>query len=314
MLSRVAESIYWIGRYLERTENVARIINVNSNLLLDLPKGVTPGWEPLIWILGCEKEYAEHHEEVTERRVVKFLISDTDYTGSIFSSLGYARENARTIREILPKSAWEELNALHQRTVDNVQQSQARKSRHDYLWNIISGLQQHTGLLAGTMNHDIAFSFLNLGKKLERADMTTRIINVRSTNPIPEDAQELRPFNDTLWMSMLESLEAYQMYRMSMQARINRADVLAFLFRKTVFPRSLTYCTHNIADYLSELPNNTKPKDIVQAIDATVYGAAMENLTDEDLHDLVDQLQIQLGSLNNAIANTYFPSTEQHVA
>ena len=164
MLSRVAESIYWIGRYLERTENVARIINVNSNLLLDLPKGVTPGWEPLIWILGCEKEYAEHHEEVTERRVVKFLISDTDYTGSIFSSLGYARENARTIREILPKSAWEELNALHQRTVDNVQQSQARKSRHDYLWNIISGLQQHTGLLAGTMNH------IDTGKGQARAE------------------------------------------------------------------------------------------------------------------------------------------------
>ncbi len=103
MLSRVAETIYWIGRYLERAENTARLINVNTNLMLDLPKGIAPGWEPLIRILGCENDYAERHEEITERRVVNFLISDEHNPGSILSTLGFARENARTIRDILPR-------------------------------------------------------------------------------------------------------------------------------------------------------------------------------------------------------------------
>ena len=113
MLSRVAETIYWVGRYLERAENTARLINVNTNLMLDLPKGIALGWEPLIHMLGCEAAYDERHDEVTERRVVNFLISDESNPGSILSTLSYARENARTIREVLPREAWEELNSFY---------------------------------------------------------------------------------------------------------------------------------------------------------------------------------------------------------
>lgn len=314
MLSRVAETIYWIGRYMERAENTARLINVNTNLMLDLPKGIALGWEPLTRILGCEHDYADKHDEITERRVVNFLISDESYSGSILSTIGFARENARTIRDILPREAWEELNAFHQQVVESKQTSYARQGRHDYLSRIIRGMQQLTGLLAGTMNHDTAYHFLNMGRKLERADMTTRIINVKSENPIPEDTPELTPYQDMLWMSMLESMGAYQMYRQSMQARINRIDVLTFLFRRTEFPRSFTYCTENIAYNLSCLPNNAEPLSIIQHIDRVVQAAPMAEMDNGVLHIYVDQLQICLGYLHDSIAETYFPSHIEEAA
>lgn len=308
MLSRVAETIYWIGRYLERAENTARLINVNTNLMLDLPKSIALGWDSLIRILGCESAYAERHEEITERRVVNFLISDENNPGSIISVLGFARENARTIRDILPREAWEELNAFHQQVVETKQTSYARQGRHNYLSRVIHGMQMHTGLLSGTMNHNTAYHFLDMGRKLERADMTTRIINVKSESPIPDHAPELAPYQDMLWMSMLESLGGHQMYRQSMQqARINRIDVLTFLFRKAEFPRSFTYCTESIAFNLSRLLNNTEPLSILRHLERVVLEAPMADMDNGVLHEFVDQLQICLGYLHDSIAETYFP-------
>jgi uncharacterized alpha-E superfamily protein len=314
MLSRVAESIYWIGRYLERAENTARLINVNSNLILDLPKGITLGWESMTRILGCEEAYAERHDEITERRVVNFLVSDESNPGSILSTLGLARENVRSVRDSLPREAWEEFNAFHQAVIDSKQTSYARQGRHDYLSMIIRGLQQHTGLLAGTMNHDTAYHFLNIGRKLERADMTTRIIDVKAENPIPDDAPELRPYQNMLWMSMLESLSAYQMYRRSMQVRVNRVAVLTFLFRNAEFPRSFSYCTENLSNNLSRLPNNTEPLAVVRYMEKVVQEASMEEMDNDILHAFVDKLQIRLGNLHAAIVETYFPTLSEEAA
>ncbi len=144
--------------------------------------------------------------------------------------------------------------------------------------------------------------------------MTTRIINVKSENPIPEDAPELRPYQDMLWMSMLESLSAYQMYRQTMQVRINRIDVLNFLFRKTAFPRSFTYCTENLTYNLSCLPNNAEPLSIIQHIEKVVNEAPMAEMDNGVLHKFVDQLQICLGYLHGSIAETYFPSLAEEAA
>lgn len=314
MLSRVAETIYWVGRYLERAENTARIINVNGNLMLDLPRGISLGWEPLIWILGCDAEYLEKNDEVSERRVVNFLISDFDNPGSILSTLANAREGARTIREILPRVAWEELNRLNQYAIDTKQLSHSRQGRQEYLRSIIAGLQQHVGLLAGTMNHDLAYNFLNLGRKLERADMTSRIIHAVTLNPLSEEALELSPFADTIWMSMLESLGAYQMYRQTMQPRISRSQVLIFMFRKKAFPRSLAYSTENISYNLSALPNNARPMKALRQIERVIMEAPTGEMDNDVLHAFVDELQIRLGKLHDTIAKTYFPLASAQAA
>lgn len=307
MLSRVAETIYWMGRFQERAENTARLIRVNTNLTLDLPRGLTPDWEPLITILGCDEAYHEAHDEITERRIVNFLISDENNPSSILSSLAYARENARRIRDILPREGWESINSMYQKAADNKAQSYARKGRNQYLEAIMADLQHLTGLLAGAMNHDVGYNFLNIGRKLERADMTTRIIDVRFETTLPEDIPELRPFEDMLWMSMLKSLSAYQMYRLSMQVRINRHDVLTFLFNNEYFPRSVSYCIDNLVDFINHLPNNEACEKQLEKLCGLLKKSANRSFTNSELHDYIDDVQLQLGNLHTAIAKTYFP-------
>jgi len=313
MLSRVAETIYWIGRYVERAENTARMVSANTTLTLDLPRGISPGWGPMITLLGCKQAYFERHPEITERRVVHFLIADRDNSGSILSSLALARENARTIREVLPREGWELLNELYQETDDALRPSVARRDRHAFLQRVILGVQTLTGLLAGTMSHNLAYMFLNLGRKLERADMTTRILDIRWDGPLSEDAVELRIFQDVPWVTILETLGAYQMYRQSMQVRVTRWKVLQFAFRHAEFPRSMAYCAENIRYNLSRLPNNQPVLAELERIERAIETAPVEEMDDEALHAFVDRTQVLLGKLHRLISETYFtwPSVEE---
>jgi uncharacterized alpha-E superfamily protein len=121
MLSRVAESIYWMTRYLERVENTARMVMVNANLLLDLPRGVQPEWEPLVFITGATDLFESKPRKYEERAVVMFLLGDRDYSGSVISSLRSARENARTARDIMPREVWEQINELDMYARDNLE-------------------------------------------------------------------------------------------------------------------------------------------------------------------------------------------------
>lgn len=308
MLSRVAENIYWLGRYQERAENTARLIKVNTHLTLDLPKGLMPDWVPLVSILGCQDLYNETHTEITERRIVNFLISDENNPLSILSSLSYARENARTIREIMPREAWEGINAMYNNALEHKSMSYSRQGRQPYLEMIMRDLEQMTGLLAGSMNHDIAYDFLNIGRKLERADMTTRIIDVRSDNTIPDDVPELRPFEDMIWMSILKSLSAYQMYRQSMQVRIRRNDVLKFLFLQQYFPRSVSYCVENMSMYIKNLPNNEKCMKHITSLKKMLKKSSAKDMDNEMLHEYIDKIQLRLARIHGDISSTYFPA------
>ena len=177
MLSRVAENLYWLGRYVERAENTGRVVNVNANLLMDLPKGIAPGWQPLIEISGVTDLYTELYPDFEERNVVRFLVGDLQNPGSIISSLSRARENARTVRDIIPREAWEMINELYIYARDNVQSGVSKRHRFNYLQRIIRGVQMLDGLLIGAMSADAGNEFMRTGRNLERGDMTTRIID-----------------------------------------------------------------------------------------------------------------------------------------
>src|SRR3982750_4488571 len=175
MLARVVENVYWLARYLERAENTARIIGVNTNLLLDLPGGIAPGWLPLVDISGNRAEFDARGTKGDERDVVHFLIAEKDNPGSICSSLHSARENARTLREILPIEAWELLNEFIGDCTRNVDGAINKRTRFEFLKRIVISLQTIAGMLDGTMNRNDAHTFSQLGRNLERADMTSRI-------------------------------------------------------------------------------------------------------------------------------------------
>ena len=306
MLSRVAENLYWMARYLERTENVARLITVNTNLLLDLPKRVLPGWAPLIDITGSRAMFAEHYAEPDERSVVKFLVGDTTNPGSILSSLGLARENARTVRDFIPREAWEQVNELYLYAKNNQASGLGRRRRYEFLRGIILGVQQIAGLLAGTMTHDEGYDLLRMGRNLERADMTLRIIDVRSENLLPGKSEELTPFENIQWVSVLKSLSAYQMYRRAMQVRVRRPDVLRFLFKERLFPRAIYYTISEVENCLKHFPRREAPLGRVSQLRDLLTASHPEKLDQAGLHLFIDSLELGLNELNQAISDAYF--------
>jgi len=309
MLSRVAERIYWMARYIERAENTARIVKVNTYLLLDLPRKARFGWDTLVQIMGGMESFNAHYKEATERNVVRFMVSDDRNPGSIFSSLQQARENARTIRDIIPREAWERVNELYLMAKNQVQAGLSQHRRQDFLDAIIGGAQQITGMLAGTMTHDQGYSFLRMGRNLERADMTTRIIDVRSKNLLPGQDGVLSPFDNIQWVSVLKSLTAYQMYRREMQGQVRRGAVLDFLFKSRGFPRAFYHTLAEVEACLKELPRNDEPLKSVLHLEDLILRADPNQLSADELHEFIDVLQLELYELHGVITQTYFAIT-----
>ncbi len=308
MLSRVAEAIYWIGRYIERAENTARLIKVNTHLSLDAPKGVSPGWEPLIHITGLAADFTQHGTQPTERNVVSYMISNLNNPSSILNSLSFARENCRTVREILPREAWEHLNELFIYARENASSGLSRRGRNDYIDGIIRGSQLIDGLFNGIMYRDAAWQFLCIGKNLERAEMTTRIIDVQSTDLITdsEDLYESHRLESAQWISILRSLSAYSVYRRISQVRVSRVPVLELLLQNTRFPRAFAHCVLAVDESMNTLENNATVREPLRQLLDKLCKQDMAKLNQTALHEFIDELQLDLIRFHQALEKQYF--------
>lgn len=308
MLSRVAENIYWLARYLERAEDAARLINVTSNLLLDFPRTTRLDWDSLVTITGAESLFDEHYEQRNAENVLNFLCGDERYGGSIISALKAARENLRTTRDIMPREIWEELNTLYLDTEKQVEAGITSRKRDAFMKRIIRSCQTITGLIEGTLSYTQVHTFLMLGRNLERADMTTRIIDVRSANLLPRTPDDLTPFENLQWMSVLKSLTGYQMYRQQVRLRVSGPDVLRFLLQDEAFPRAVACCMAGLSYSLEHLPRHDDVQALVDKALSQLLHKDMETLAREPdlLHDYVDDLQITFNELHTAIAKHYF--------
>ena len=306
MLSRVAQNFYWLARYIERAENISRMVSVNGHLQLDLPKSARTGWEPLIAITGNQAEFGRLYKGASEKNVVAFLVHDERNPGSILSSLKVAREDARTMRDVMPREAWEQISGLHALALQRSRKGELKPDRDQYLRAIIHGAQTITGLLAGTMSHDVGYDFLRMGRNLERADMTSRIIDVRSADLLPDHGGSLRPFETIQWMSVLKSLSAYQMYRRHVDQSVRRVPVLEFLLKDKDLPRAIFHTLGEIEACLANLPRNRESLAVIRKLRKTVSDADMEKLEDRALNRFIDGLQIMLNELHDRIAATYF--------
>ena len=309
MLSRSAERLYWLARYLERTENIARLVSVHMNLLMDLPRGVEMGWQQLIRINASEHEFYENNKVVNERTVTRFLLTDSSHLGSLFSTLSAARENIRTSRELLPDEAWEQVNEMYLYTKKNLDSIVNRRSRVIFLNEILKGCQRFTGLLSGYMSHNNPYRFIRLGRNLERADMTSRILDLASLLLSESRSDEMRQYETILWMNILKSLNALLMYRQQMRSRINGDDVLNFLLLDTNLPRSVGCCIAEISDCINKLPNHDELPEKVVELERYVQAIDTHQTTQVQLRGILDDLQNQLGELHGQIADNWFLGT-----
>ncbi|MCG8312228.1 MAG: alpha-E domain-containing protein, partial [Pseudomonadales bacterium] len=299
MLSTVAERLYWAARYLERVENTARLVKVYTNLILDLPDGMNVGWYNLIELNSCRVEFDKRFKNRTERNVVKFLMADPASFCSLTSAVNAVRENIRTSRDEMPVETWEQVNELHIFVKENVQKGLNRSKRHEFLDGVIQGCQQLNGLLSGTMSQGAGWQFLRVGRNLERADMTTRILDAGVTAVMQSEGVEAASnINQLVWGNVLVSLSAYIPYRKVMRTAVNGEDVTQFLVEDPHFPRSLSFCFNHMQDAVSQLPRHEK---VVKQIDKlnkqAVKNADYENL-DQHFRDYINDLQIALADMH----------------
>ncbi len=309
MLSRVAENIYWLARYVERAENTARLIRVNTRLVLDTPKGIAPGWEPLVSITGMDSQFKEAYKDASERNVVKFLLEDDSHQSSIVGCLRAAKENFRTVREVLPRSGWELINELTLFAREQAKSGITKKGREDYLNDIIAGSQQVGGLLGSVLYRDEGYHFMRIGRNLERSDMTSRIIDVRSTDLFDDELLETRTLDALQWMSVLQSVSAYQSYRRHVQIRVQRGPVLDYLLKNMQFPRSTLHCLSAVEESVGTLAN---PKTTLTAIRKTARQIARiktKDLPQQALHQAIDDIQLGIMHVHDHLAKNYFMSS-----
>lgn len=307
MLSRVAERLYWIARYVERAENTARMTMAFHTLALDMPKSVQLSWKSLVAVTGMEGVFDEHYQREDERNCVKFLVADSYNPSSIFSSLRSARENVRTTRDLVPTEAWEVVNELYLFAREHLDSGISKRGRYEFLSEIVRRCQTLTGLLAGSMSHDAAYDFIRLGRNLERADMATRQIDVGAIRLL-ERREDPEPHEGLLWTSVLRSQSGFQMYRQHVRRRINGVDVVRFLLQDVPFPRSVAHALTHSENALECLPRNVIPLRVAIQARRHVLDADVDKLlADDRLHEFMDRLQLEIGGLHEAVAECWFP-------
>lgn len=306
MLSRVAERVYWFARYLERVENTARLIKVNSSLLYDIPDSTGFSWDNLISTNGARKDFSSRYDAALERDVVNFLLFDSDNSGSMKSSILAMRENVRTTREVVSPESWELVNELHIYLEENRQRGVSRWTRRQFLDEVIKACQQINGLIAGTMRQDDSWQFLRLGRNLERADMTTRIIEAGALSLPGLVEVDSTDITDVVWGCVLRSVDAYVPYRRAMGVEVNGPDVSQFLVKDELFPRSVVCCLNYMLSSVLALP---KHKEAALRI-RELLAAANDPIDYDDVVTTVpehtNKLQLKNASLHSAFAESWF--------
>jgi uncharacterized alpha-E superfamily protein len=301
-----------MARYLERAEDTARLLSVNSHLLLDLPRATKLGWAEIIAITGNDELFDEFYPTRDEASVLSFMCGDRRYPGSILSSLAAARENLRTTRDVIPREIWEEVNQLYLSVEEQVGSGITPRRRDAFLGRVIRSCQTVNGLIEGTLSFTPVRSFLMLGRQLERADMTTRIIDVRSANLLPRSGEDLKPFETLQWMSVLKSLTGYQMYRQHVRLRVRGPDVVRFILLNPQFPRALYRCLNNLHRKLYTLPRSTLACQRVTELLGMLATEDAAHLADspDRLHAFVDELQLGFNRVHEAIQGTWFAGVD----
>lgn len=306
MLSRVGERIFWLARYLERVENTARLVNVHTALLMDLPEHREINWFSLITIFDGSQAYFERYDWVNEYDVMHFLLADTNYSGSLVNALFSLRENARTSLDVLPESLWEQINELHLLVKGELSSIGNRRRRQKLLLTITERCLCIWGIIANHMSRNSAYDFLLVGKHLERADMTSRILEMTSMLIADSQRDSSKQYESLLWATLLRALSAQQMYIQENSSSIKADTVLKFLITDPCFPRSLSFSINALGKYLNYLPRAEAILDQQAEILATLQQYDAQQYPAESIRLLMDQLQLGLNDLTSELVKNWF--------
>jgi uncharacterized alpha-E superfamily protein len=310
MLSRVADSVFWMARYVERAENVARFIDVNINLTLDVGERAASQWEPLVATSGDYQRFIEKYGPATRENVLKFLTFDVENRNSILSCLTAARENARSARETISSDMWEELNRFYLLARDAVRAG-IPEGDYDFYAQVKRASHLLIGATNATMSHGEGWHFARLGRLIERADKTSRLVDVKYFILLPSAGSIGNSLDLAQWSAMLRSASALEMYRRS-RGRIAPTPVVDFLLLDRDFPRSLVYCVAGAQHSLRAItgtPAGTFGNPAEQELGrlcAELEFTSIGDIIQRGMHEFIDGFQTRLNAVGDRIYTCFF--------
>jgi uncharacterized alpha-E superfamily protein len=319
LLARYAECIFWLARYVERAENLARILDVQETFSRDT-RG-QQNWRSVIQINSDEARYEERFgKEITPETVIQFYVTDPTNPTSIQSSIRAARENARTLRPLISTEMWSQLNIFFNR-LRELPPSAASPHRLSSLcaW-IKEACQAHTGITEGTFYRDQGWYFYQLGRLIERADQTTRIVDIKYHHLLPSVADVGTPADVAQWNALLRSAAGYHAYRRKHPSGMRPELVAGFLLLDDFFPRSVRSCVQEADRLLTELRSRfgvrggSAALETLDELRAMLAGKTIRDVMRSGLHEFNDMIQLQLGGVGSDLAHDFFGGALQDLA
>ena len=311
MLSRVADSIYWMSRYIERAENVARFVDVNLNLMLDFPGSSDQQWQPLVDITGDTEQFAERYGEACQTSVIQFLTFDTKNPNSILSCVRAARESARSVREIISSAMWEHLNGSYLMLTAAAGDDGEASDPHELFASVKTASQAFTGITDTTMTHNEGWHFCRLGRQLERADKTSRILDVKYFLLLPKVDDVGTTVDDVQWAAVLRSASAFEMYH-KRHGRISPTRIVEFLLLDHDFPRAIHHslkAARESVHAITETPTAMFRGPVEQLLGllcSELAYAQVDEIIAGGLHEYLDALQTKMNQVGTHIYDTFF--------
>ncbi len=316
MLSRVANTMYWMNRYIERAENYARFMDVNFNLSLESPPDAEEQWKPLVVITGDWPIYESRFKTVDKERVIYFLGFDPQNPNSIYSCITQARENARSIRQEITKEVWEQINSLYFFVKEGLEKKQwTNNDPRAFFKKIKEDCQLLYGMFDATITRSDGWHFGKIGQLIERADKTSRVMDVKYHILLTTHQQVGGPLDLMQWAALLKSVSAYDMYRKK-YGKLTALNISEFLILDKQFPRSILCCLIHAEKSLQEITGNTagfsceaekqlgKLKSELEFID-------IEDIFEIGLHEYLDGFQQRLNAVSVGLYDSFFAAQAQ---
>lgn len=306
LIARFGWNIFWLGRYMERAEALARIVDINETYARDQSEG--PDWQRVLDLYSDSEVFKESHEKADAGTVANFYILDRDNPTSIASSIAEARQNARSVRHLISTEMWTHLNMFHNSLAELTQRDLRLNNLSRVCTDLKKDCQTFEGVAEGTFFRGEAWCFYQMGKYLERADQTTRILDMGYDRISDSDSEGRDSIH---WSVLLRSVAGYHAFRSLHPAGSGAAEIAGFLMYDREFPRAVALCVERVTNSLNELETRhghqrrKEVEDARRSLAFTLETGLGQRVTTRRLHKFIDELQVALGDVSNEIGKAY---------
>lgn len=314
MLSRTAQNLFWLSRYIERAENTARLLDVTYRMSL-LPSAANQQdqeWRPLLVIGHSAEEFGARHGQISGESVIEYMGFDTANPSSILACVAAARENARAERSAISTEMWEALNATHLELKSKKYRDFAKEGPRGFFDWVKERSHLFRGVTFGTMYRDDAFHFIRLGTFLERGDNTARILDIKYHQLLPEQKKNGEAVDYFQWGALLRSVSAFRAYRQAYRDTVDPQRIAELLILDSDMPRSLLYCFEEVLNVLATLCGS-RPREcqrLAGEIHASLKFGRIDRIVAGGLHDFLNGFLVRTNGLAAQIQRDFMMSLQ----